>query len=88
MLLLNIYLYFLFLAKLHPFPLHLLIYFTLNSTVPGIGFSIFKKGLDVMFSLLRNQEILEQVEKPILWKNNQRGHRVDFDEKNHAFPMW
>ena len=21
-------------------------------------------------------------------KNNERAHRVDFDEKNHAFPMW
>ena len=33
----------LFLMKLHPFPLLLLIYFALNSNVPGIGFSFFKK---------------------------------------------
>ena len=31
--------------KLHPFPLLLLIYFALNSSVPGIGFSFFKKGV-------------------------------------------
>ena len=45
MLLPNIYLYSLFLMKLHPFTLLLLIYFALNSSVPGIGFSFFKKGV-------------------------------------------
>ena len=45
MLLPNAYLYSLFLMKLHPFPLLLLIYFALNSSVPGIGFSFFKKGV-------------------------------------------
>ena len=43
MLLPNTYLYSLFLMKLHPFPLLLLIYFALNSSVPGISFSFFKK---------------------------------------------
>ena len=43
MLLPNIHLYSLFLMKLHPFTLLLLIYFALNSSVPGIGFSFFKK---------------------------------------------
>ena len=45
MLLPNIHLYSLFLMKLHPFTLLLLIYFALNSSVPGIGFSFFKKGV-------------------------------------------
>ena len=45
MLLPNTYLYSLFLMKLHPFPLLLLIYFALNSSVSGIGFSFFKKGV-------------------------------------------
>ena len=45
MLLTNIGLYSLFLMKLHPFTLLLLIYFALNSSVPGIGFSFFKKGV-------------------------------------------
>ena len=43
MLLPNTYLYSLFLMKLHPFPLLLLTYFALNSSVPRIGFSFFKK---------------------------------------------
>ena len=41
MLLPNIFLYSLFLIKLHPFPLVLLKYFALNSSVPGSGFSFF-----------------------------------------------
>ena len=44
MLLHNIRLYSLFLMKLHPFTLLLLIYFALNFSVPGIGFSFLKKG--------------------------------------------
>ena len=43
MLLPDIYLYSLFSMKLHPFPILLLLYFPLNSSVPGIGFSFFKK---------------------------------------------
>ena len=39
------HLYSLFFKKLHPFTLLLLIYFALNSSVPGIGFSFFKKGI-------------------------------------------
>ena len=45
MLLPDIHLYSLFLMKLHPFTLLLLIYFALNSSVSGIGFSFFKKGV-------------------------------------------
>ena len=63
MLLPDIHLYSLFLMKLHPFTLFVLIYFALN-------------------------QILKQVEKIILWKNNQRAHRVDFGGKNYAFPLW
>ena len=43
MLLPNVYLYSLFLMKLHSFPLLLLLYFALNSRVPEIGFSFSKK---------------------------------------------
>ena len=43
MLLPNIFLYSLFLIKLHPFPFVLLKYFALNSSVPGSGFSFFQK---------------------------------------------
>ena len=45
MLLPNVCLYSLLVMKLHPFPLFLLLYFALNSSVPGIGFSFFKKGV-------------------------------------------
>ena len=37
--------------------------------------------------LLKNQYFLEQVEKVILWKNIQRTRRVDFNGKNHEFPL-
>ena len=39
----NTYLYSLFLMKLHAFPLNLLLYFALNSSMPGTGFYLFKK---------------------------------------------
>ena len=45
MLLPIIYLYSLFLMKLHAFSLLLLLYFALNSSVLGFGFSFFKKGV-------------------------------------------
>ena len=43
--LLNIYLYFSFLMKLHPCPLLLFIYCALNSSVPGIDVSFQKEGV-------------------------------------------
>ena len=68
MLLPNIYLYSLLLMKLHPFPL-LLLYFALYFSVPEIVL-FFKKRVYLIvffcFFLLRNQEILEQVETIIL----------------------
>ena len=45
MLLPNVCLYSLLVMKLHPFPLFLLLYFALNSSMPGICFSFFKKGV-------------------------------------------
>ena len=72
MLLPNIYLYSLFLMKFHAFPLLVLLYFALNSSVPGIGFSFlkseftlsvfsvfsFKKSID--FGTSRNSNTVEK----------------------------
>ena len=77
----NIYLYFSVLMTLHLCSLLLLIYFVLNSSVPGIDFFFLKRSLPYrffLFALSRSHQILEQVETIILWKNNLRAHRVDF----------
>ena len=53
--------------KLHPFPLLFLIYFGLNSSVPGIGFSFFlKKGvyLSVFFCLFFSVVYIDKVIPP------------------------
>ena len=60
MLLSNIYLYSLFLMKLHPFPLLLLICFALNSSVPGICFSFLKKEFTLsVFSVFSYKESID-----------------------------
>ena len=60
MLLPNTYLCSLFLMKLHPFPLLLLIYFALNSSVAGIGFSFLKKDFDLsVFSVFSFEESID-----------------------------
>ena len=54
----------------------------LNSCVPRIDFSFFQKRSlfyrFFLFTLLRNHQILEQVETNILRNNNLRAHWVDF----------
>ena len=60
MLLPNTYLCSLFLMKLHPFPFLLLIYFALNSSVAGIGFSFLKKDFDLsVFSVFSFEESID-----------------------------
>ena len=53
--------------KIHPCPCLLLIYFTFNSSMSGIDFPFLKKWSLLywffLFALLRNHQILEQVEK-------------------------
>ena len=41
-----------------------------------------------LFTLLRNHQILEQVETIILWKNNLRAHRVDFAAFSCTIRNW
>ena len=75
--------------KLHPFTLFLLIYFALNSSVPGIGFSFFKKGVYLIgffvFSFKESIDFGTSRKSNTLEK--QRAHRVDFDGENHVFPL-
>ena len=66
------YLYCSFLIKLHPCPLLLLIYF----------YRFF------LFVLLRDHQILEQVETLILLKNSRGSHRVDFAEFSRTIRNW
>ena len=66
MLLPNIYLYSLFLMKLDPFTLLLLIYFAVNSSVPGISFSFLKKE----FTLLSVFSFKESIDFGRSRKNN------------------
>ena len=85
---------FLLLVKLHLCPLLLLIYFALNSSMPGIDISFFQKKKKefilplFLFSLSRNHQILKQVGTIILWKNNMRVHRVDFAAFSSAIRNW
>ena len=88
-----IYIYIpLFFMKLHLWPFLLLIYFALNSSVSWIDFSFFtKRSLPYrffLFALLRNHQILEQVETIILWKNNLRALQVDFVAFSRAIRDW
>ena len=52
----------------------------------------FKKGVYLvgffLFALLRNHQILEQVDTIILWKNNLRAHKVDFAAFFCAIRNW
>ena len=78
--------------KLHRCPLLLLIYFALNSSVRGIDFSFFEKWSlpyrFFLFVLLRNHQMLEQIETIIMWKNNLRAHRVNFAAFSRAIRNW
>ena len=70
--------------KLHLWPLLLLICFALNSSVRGIDFYFYLSYRFFLFGLLRNHQILKQVEKIILWKNKLRAHKVNFAAFSHA----
>ena len=72
--------------KLHPCSLLLLIYFAFNFSVCGIDF--FLKNLLYPFFLFQNHQILEQVEKIILWKKNLRAHSVGFAAFFNAMGNW
>ena len=57
-----------------------------------LSFFFFKKGVYLvgffLFALLRNHQILEQVDTIILWKNNLRAHKVDFAAFFCAIRNW
>ena len=99
MLLPIIYLYSLFLMKLHAFSLLLLFYFALNSSVLGFGFSFFlkkeftlpvfsfKESID--FGTIRNNNTVEkQPESSPGWILLHFLVLLEIDGKNHAFPIW
>ena len=94
------YLYSSFLIKLHSFPFLLLIYFALNSSVPGVYFSFKKKFNSFLspkdFSVRSFKEssdfgtssTAENVETIILWENDLRARRVDFAAFSRALRNW
>ena len=99
MLLPIIYLYSLFLMKLHAFFLLLLFYFALNSSVLRFGFSFFfkkeftlpvfsfKESID--FGTIRNNNTVEkQPESSPGWILLHFLVLLEIDGKNHAFPIW
>ena len=74
--------------KLYSFPLLLLIYFALNSSVPETGFSFFKKEFTLsVFSVF---SFKESIDFGTSRKNNAVEKQPEryFDGKNHAFHMW
>ena len=90
-----------FWVKLHPCPLLLLIYFTLNSNVAGIDFSFFKKGVYLIsffcllfYGITRFWNKYEQqcCGKTTLdvpeWIWLDLPLLLEIDGKSPAFPMW
>ena len=56
-----------------------------------LAFLFLKKEFTLsVFSVFSFKESIDfgTSRKIILWKNNQRANWVDFDGKNHAFPIW
>ena len=90
-----------FLMKLHPCPVLLLIFFALKSSIPGIDFSFFKKGVYLIsffcllfYGITRFWNKYEQqcCGKTTLdvpeWIWLDLPLLLEIDGKSPAFPMW
>ena len=99
MLLPNIYLHSLFLMKLHPFPLLLLLYLAFTACLE-LAFPFFKKGVyligffyfsfkeSIDFGTSRKIILCKTTRKLTGWILLHFSVLLEIDEKNHAFSMW